>query len=146
VPSVPDPIDVAARALRHRDRSRAQIDARLEGAGVGDGARAEALAALERAGWVDDTRFAGLRAATLADRGFGDAVIRHDLEESGVGAEDVEHALAGLPPEGERITAIVARRGATVATAAHLARKGFDEDAIASAVGADVAEPPAASV
>jgi SOS response regulatory protein OraA/RecX len=62
-PHASDPIGVAARALRHRDRSRRQIEERLARAGVEDDRRADALDALERIGYVDDARFAeGLRA------------------------------------------------------------------------------------
>ena len=77
VPSEPDPIEIAARALRHRDRSRRQLDERLARAGVDDDGRAEALETLERVGYVDDGRFARARAAALAERGYGDDGIRH---------------------------------------------------------------------
>jgi regulatory protein len=141
LPEKHDPIDVAARALRHRDRSRAQIDARLAKAGVEEELRADALETLERVGYVDDTRFAAGRAAALAARGLGDEAIRHDLEGSGVGAETLAEALAGLEPERERAVALTARLGRTAKTAAQLARKGFSEDSIESAVGSDVAAP-----
>jgi len=141
VPGEPDPIDVAARALRHRDRSRAQVDARLARAGVGEEQRVEALETLERVGYVDDARFAQTRAATLAARGFGDLAIRHDLEESGVGAEGVAGALAALEPESARARALAARLGRTPKTAAQLARKGFSEDAVEAAIGPEFAAP-----
>src|SRR4051795_1480182 len=86
----PDPIDVAARALRHRDRSRAQVAERLARAGVDDQQGVDALDTLERVGYVDDGRYAANRAAALAERGFGDAGIRHDLEQAGVQAEALE--------------------------------------------------------
>ena len=137
----PDPIDVAARALRHRDRSRAQVDARLARAGVGEEGREEALETLERVGYVDDARFAQARAAALAARGLGDLAIRHDLEQAGVGAERVAAAVAGLEPESERARAVVSRLGRTAKTAAQLARKGFSEDAIEAAIGSEFAAP-----
>ena len=130
-----DPVDIAAEALRHRDRSRAQVDARLERAGVGAEARVETLDTLERVGYVDDGRFAATRASVLADRGLGDEAIRHDLEGSRVGAEAVEAALAGLEPEADRARAVVARLGRTPKTAAFLTRKGFREEAVEAAVG-----------
>jgi regulatory protein len=138
VPAEPDPLELAARALRHRDRSRAQIDARLTRAGVEADRRADALETLERIGYVDDDRFARTRAAALAARGLGDEAIRADLEAGGVGAEALEEALAALEPEVERARAIAARSGRTVRTAVQLARKGFGEDAIEAAVGPDV--------
>jgi regulatory protein len=139
VPGEPDPIEIAARALRRRDRSRAQIAERLERAGVDEQGREDALETLERVGYVDDDRFALVRAAALAERGLGDAAIRFDLEGSGAAAEAVEAALAALEPEARRAAAVVARLGRTPKTAAHLARKGFGEEAIESAVGSEIA-------
>jgi SOS response regulatory protein OraA/RecX len=81
------------------------------------------------------------RATALAARGLGDEAIRNDLEGSGVGAETLAEALAGLEPERERAVALAARLGRTAKTAAQLARKGFSEDSIESAVGSDVAAP-----
>jgi len=102
---------------------------------VDEPARREALETLERVGYLDDGRFACARAAALAERGAGDAAIRHDLEASGVGPDEVEAALAGLEPEPVRAAAIAACRGRNARTAAYLARKGFAEEAVASAVG-----------
>lgn len=134
-PQTSDPIDLAARALRHRDRSRRQIDERLARAGVEDDRRADALAALERIGYVDDARFAGRRAEALADRGYGDAAISTLLAADGVAPEVAGVAVGALRPEAERAAAIVARLGASPKTAARLARKGFGEDAVESAAG-----------
>src|SRR4051794_8001119 len=125
-----DPIDLAAQALRHRDRSRRQIDERLVRAGVEDDRRADALAALERIGYVDDARFAGQRAESLAGRGYGDEAIRALLTADGVAAALVAEAVGALRPEAERAAEIVASLGASPRTAARLARKGFGEDAV----------------
>src|SRR5581483_6419516 len=129
-----DPLEIAAGALRHRDRSRREVDERLERAGVADEARAETLEALERLGYVDDARYAAARAATLAGRGRGDAAIRHDLEQRGVEGE-----LAALEPEAGRARALVQRLGATPGTAARLARNGFAPESVEAAVGAEIA-------
>jgi SOS response regulatory protein OraA/RecX len=134
-PQASDPIDLAAKALRHRDRSRRQIDERLARAGVGDEERTEALDALERIGYVDDARFAAQRAEALADRGYGDQAIASLLAADGVTPEIAAGALGALRPESERAEAIVARLGASPRTAAHLARKGFGGDAVESAAG-----------
>jgi regulatory protein len=139
LPGDPDPIDVAARALRHRDRSRAQVAERLARAGVGEERREDALDTLERVGYVDDGRYAANRAAALAARGQGDDAIRFDLEGSGVPAEALEAALAALEPEADRARAIVARAGRTAKTATQLARKGFSEESVEAAVGCDIA-------
>jgi regulatory protein len=130
-----DPIDLAAEALRHRDRSRGQIDERLARAGVDDGRRSDALDALERIGYVDDARFAGQRAASLAGRGYGDEAIRALLAGDGVAPELAGEAVGALAPEAERAAAIVASLGASPRTAARLARKGFGEDAVEAAAG-----------
>jgi SOS response regulatory protein OraA/RecX len=107
-------------------RSRATSSHR----GFGEGERREALAALERTGLVDDHRFAGGRAAALADRGAGDALIRHDLSEAGVEKEVVDAALDALDNERDRAECVVARRGANAKTARYLAGKGFPEDLV----------------
>ena len=93
-PDGPDAVETALRALRFRDRTTAELDARLEQRGVGEAEREQALETLERIGYVDDERFARSRAERLAERGSGDALIRHDLEQRGVAAEIVEAVLA----------------------------------------------------
>jgi SOS response regulatory protein OraA/RecX len=143
-PQTSDPIDLAAKELRHRDRSRRQIDERLVRAGVEDARRADALDTLERIGYVDDARFAGRRAASLADRGYGNEAIALLLAADGVPAEVVVEAVGALPPESERAAAIIASMGASPRTAARLARKGFGEDAVEAAAGAFAADGPEA--
>ena len=123
----PNPLELAARALQHRDRSAREIDERLARAGLGDDARAEALETLERIGYVDDARFAAARADALAARGHGDAAIRHDLEGHGVPANVIETVTMRLEPESERARAIAERHG----------RSG--DEAIEAALGGDVA-------
>ena len=114
----------AARALRVRDRTAAEVDARLEGAGYSRETREQAREALARGGLLDDERVARTRAVELARRGRGDAAIRWDLEHRGLAPEAVEAALAELEPEPER-----ARRLGLPAAA--LARRGFSEDVVA---------------
>jgi hypothetical protein len=67
-PQPSDPIDLAARALRHHDRSRSQIDDRLARAGVADERRAEALEALE--GRLRQRRTGSRRGATPSRPGL----------------------------------------------------------------------------
>jgi regulatory protein len=135
-----DPIEIAARALQHRDRSRRDLEERLARAGIDEDQRNDALETLERVGYVDDERFAGSRAEALANRGYGDEWIRHDLAEHGVAAEAVTEAIGALRPEAERAVALVERLGRTRKTGAQLARKGFGEEALETALGIDVAE------
>jgi SOS response regulatory protein OraA/RecX len=130
-------LGVATSALRRRDLSSQGLAARLERAGVAPAAQTESLATLGRAGLVDDERFSRNRAAALADRGFGDAGIRHDLSRQGVPPELVEAALVELEPEGERARRIVERRGPGPRTARYLAGKGFCEDAVEAAFAPD---------
>jgi regulatory protein len=135
-----DPVEIATRALQHRDRSRRDLEERLARAGIDEDRRNDALETLERVGYVDDGRFAGARAGALAGRGYGDEWIRHDLGEHGVAAEAVAAAIESLVPESERAAALVERLGRTPKTGAHLARKGFGQDALETALGIDVAE------
>lgn len=142
MPAERDPIDIAARALAKRDRSRHEIEARLARAGVPREGRADALDTLERVGYVNDERFAVARAVALAERGYGDMAIRHDLAGHGIDGETARTAVGGLEAEADRTRALVARLGRSAKTARHLARKGFADDSIEAAMGADVAEPP----
>jgi SOS response regulatory protein OraA/RecX len=125
----------AVRALRRRDLSRHSLEERLRGAGLNADERRAALATLERAGLVDDVRFALARAASLAERGHGDEAIRWTLEREGVDAELANRSIASLPSEQDRAAAVVERRGRGPATAAYLARRGFAEDAVADVLG-----------
>ena len=135
-----DPIEIAARALEHRDRSRREVDERLARAGVDAAEREQALDTLQRVGYIDDERFAGARAGALANRGYGDEWIRHDLTTHGVAAEAVAEAIGALTSEAERAVVLVERMGRTPKTGARLARKGFGTDAVEAALGIDVAE------
>jgi SOS response regulatory protein OraA/RecX len=130
-----DALGRALRALGPRDRSRQALADRLTHAGVRTDAREDILATLERNGLVDDARVAATRAGSLADRGYGDAAIRYDLEREGVARELVDEALAGLEPELERARALVERRGPEPKTARWLASKGFDASNVDEAVG-----------
>jgi SOS response regulatory protein OraA/RecX len=127
-------LEVAARALRYRDRSWREIEGRLERNGAPAAAREEALAALERAGLVDDGRFAATRAQALAGRGYGDAAIRFHLERQGVGGEPAGEAVAALEPEPERARRLAERRGPGAATARWLSSRGFSASSVEDAV------------
>lgn len=136
-----DALEQALRALRLRERSSAEIDRHLEARGLGESERREAIESLVRTGLVDDRRYAELRASSLADRGAGDALIRHELRRAGVDEDVLEDALAVLADEHERAEAIVARRGASARTARFLAGKGFAEDVVRAVVADSHAEP-----
>jgi SOS response regulatory protein OraA/RecX len=134
-------LDAAARALRSRELSKRALTERLAGR-VGDAAGAEAVATLERVGLVDDGRLADARARALAERGYGDEAIRHDLVRRGLEPAEIEAAVGALEPEADRIAAIVKRRGPGEKTARYLAGKGFGEDAIESARATTFANDP----
>jgi regulatory protein len=134
-----DPIELAARALARADRTRRELDERLERAGVGAEERESALETLERIGYVDDVRVAFSRAEALAARGQGDEAIRFDLERRGVSAKTVEAALAALTGEIERACDLAGRLGRTAKTAAQLRRKGFGQEALEAAFGDEIA-------
>lgn len=123
-------LDVAAAALRRRDRSEHDLRLRLERRGVAAAERERALGTLRRAGVVDDARFAFGRAESLAARGYGDAAIRADLERNGVEDEEIALALGRLEPESARAIPHAERLGGGLRAARALARRGFGEDAL----------------
>ena len=127
-------LEIAARALRSRDRSALELESRLEVRGITRAERERTLQTLSSAGLVDDARFAIARARALAERGSGDALIRDDLEQRGVAPDAIAAAVNALRPEAERAAAIVARRGASPGTVRFLAARGFEEDAVEGAV------------
>ena len=135
-------LGVAGRALRRQDLSERGIAERLARASVAPAAVEESLTVLSRAGLVDDARFARTRAGNLAERGYGDAAIRHDLGRQGIAPEVIHQALESLQAEAERARRLVERRGPGAKTARYLASKGFGEEALEAAAGADFAPEP----
>ena len=121
---------VAGRALRDRDLSATRLEDRLKRRGVSAEARGQALEALTHAGLVDDTRFARSRAHALAERNYGDAAIRHDLEAQGIRPDLIELACSELEPEQERAARVVSKRGRSTRTARYLAGRGFDPEVV----------------
>jgi len=123
-------LDRATRALSARDRSRAELEARLDEAGVSETARDEALSSLEAAGLVDDVRVAESRAHELARRGYGDAAIRADLQHRRIDSETITAAVDDLDPEADRVLRAVAGKERTPALFRRLASRGFSRDTI----------------
>jgi regulatory protein len=132
-------VEAGARALGRRALTTRELDERLARRGVRPSDRAEAADVLSSAGYLDDGRFAAERAAALAARGSGDALIRDELERRGIAAETIAAALEALPGEAERAAEIVRRRGRSPATARRLAARGFSLDAVEEALAYDVA-------
>ena len=136
---MPEPLEVATRALARRDYSERELRDRLTRAGVEVAEAEKTLAALRERGLLDDSRFAAQRAAVLAERGRGDAAIRFELERQGVSAEVIDEAVASVEPERDRAERIVSRRGAGAKTARLLAQRGFDPELVALAGEARIA-------
>ena len=139
-------IERAVRALARRDHSAAELGAKLARAGVSEAVRVDAVETLERVGYVDDGRFACDRAARLAERGYGDAWIRADLDARGVTSEATEAALAALEPEDERGIRAASKAGDAVHQARLLARRGFSDDVIERVLARAVAHDPPEAV
>ena len=128
---------IATRALARREHSQRSLRERLLRAGVSVDDADAVVDELRQTGLVDDARFAEERARVLAERGKGDAAIRFELERAGVGQAELEAALGSLDPERERAAALVARRGASPATARLLAGRGFDEELVVALIAAE---------
>jgi SOS response regulatory protein OraA/RecX len=120
----------ATRTLAVSARSRRELGQRLARAGHAAAAREEALAALDRAGLVDDTRLAEGRAELLARRGYGDTAIRADLRRRLVGQEAMAAAVAALEPEPVRLRRLLEARDITPALLRRFADRGFSRDAL----------------
>jgi regulatory protein len=127
---VSEATELALRALRHRDRSRLDLDRRLELAGIPAGERAKALDGLAEAGLLSDVRFAETRARALAERAAGDALIRRDLAQHGIGDDVVEEVVAALRPETERAEQAFRKRGGGAKALRYLAGKGFSAESL----------------
>jgi len=120
--------------LRARDHTVASLEQRLKARGAAPAVRRETVEAAQRAGLVDDHRFARDRSSLLATRGAGNDLIADDLERQGVADGDIRAALEALEPESVRAARIVEARGRTPTTARHLAAKGFSEETLESLV------------
>ena len=129
--------EVALRALRHRDRSRQDLEERLKLAGIPPEQRDEALDGLAAAGLLSDDRFAQQRARSLADRNAGDTLIRSDLRRHGVADEVISAALEELEAESERAARVFQRRGGGDRALRYLAGKGFARESLESLAGGD---------
>jgi regulatory protein len=133
-------LERAVRALAHRDHSAASLRGKLDRAGISGAAQKNVIDRLERAGYVDDARYALDRAARLAERGYGDEWICADLEMQGVGQEVVHRAVAALEPEVERAARGAAKAGGGIPAARVLARRGFSEETVEAVLAGAIAE------
>jgi SOS response regulatory protein OraA/RecX len=127
---------VAGRALKARDLSRHRLAQRLDERAVAPAVAAASVARLEDLGLVDDDRVARARAASLADRGWGDEAIRHRLRAEGLDEATIDAAVSALEPERKRAGPLIERRGTGTRTARYLAGRGFGEESVEAALGA----------
>ena len=140
-PVDPDDRDAAAamaqRLLAVTDRSRVELQRRLERRGYAPETAIEAVDRLQARGWVDDNRLAEHLAQRRLSHGYGRRRVVADLVSRGGDAETVNRTAAGLG-EGQadavRIAADRLRRGHSGPLtdpevrrlAAALQRRGFD--------------------
>jgi regulatory protein len=128
---------MAERLLAVTDRSRVELQRRLERRGYAAATAAEAVDRLEARGWVDDARLAEDLARRRLSHGYGRRRVIADLVARGVGAETVNRTAAeigGSQTEAVRIAAERLRRGhpgpptppEVRRLAAALQRRGFD--------------------
>jgi regulatory protein len=120
----------ATGMLARRPLPRALLEDRLQRKGVAPAALEEAVEALEQAQYLNDRSYALDRATSLAERGYGNAAVRHILEQEGVAAELIEEAVASLEPELERARALALTNPDRKRLLGRLARRGFDPDTI----------------
>lgn len=124
----------ALRLLTYRERSAAEMRARLLEDGYPEAVASDVVDALQRTGLLDDERFARMMARVLTQvRGMGRARALRELISKGVDAGLARACLdEALPPDAELEAAaklahaLAARPAATVdRIAARLARKGY---------------------
>jgi SOS response regulatory protein OraA/RecX len=105
----------ATRSLAASDQSQRALEQRLTRAGHSAAAREDALAALDRAGLLDDARLAAIRA---------------DLRRRLIPAEAAADAVAGLEPELDRTRRLLEGKRLTPALVRRLAGRGFSRDTL----------------
>jgi regulatory protein len=92
---------------------------------------------MQRAGLVDDERFAVGRARMLAERGAGNLRIRHDLESRGVAPELVAAAIDELEPERDRALRLLEAQGRSRRSLRKLSANGFSDEVLHDVVAGE---------
>jgi regulatory protein len=142
-------LQLACSYLNRRERTVAEVRARLERAGIEDAEIEASLAELSDVGSLDDARYARLFVEDRRDLdGWGGERIGRVLRERGVDPELVELALAPPPDaaegEFERALELLGRRSRLPPTEprdrerayAMLVRKGYEPELAGDAVRA----------
>jgi regulatory protein len=104
--------DRALGLLAVRWRSRRELETRLRAAGFEQEQVASALADLERAGLVDDDRFARELARSKSGRLDGNRNVRSALARAGVAPQLSDEVVADLGEEEGRAHALAERKAA----------------------------------
>ena len=99
--------------------------------------RARMLARERRRLRALDLAARALRSRDRSERAYGDAAIRHDLEQRGLATAVVAEALASLAPEPERAATLAGRFGGGLRGARALARRGFGDEALEGLIAGD---------
>ncbi len=142
----------AVRWIAPKERTSAEVRARLGAKGHDAAAIERVIADLERTGAIDDRRVAEMGAAELMEaRGQSSRAARARLEARGVGADEAARAVREGEETDDARALEEARRHAQKAPAGQelaaarralgaLARRGFDEDTAREAVRRAFAE------
>lgn len=144
---VEDALEKAFAYLAKRDRTNAQVRARLEDHGVEPEAADEAIAELERQGYLDDGRYARLFAEDRRNLdGWGTERITAALSSSGIDSATIEEAVGSRERSDEIADALkVLERKCPEPPAddrereralAHLVRRGYELELAYDAVRA----------
>jgi len=135
---------LALKALARKERSVAELGEWLRGQGVADDEVEAVVEQLISIGTLDDARFAFRFAEDKCElAGWGSERIRAALSERGIGAEDIETALADTQgSELERAERLLDERGADLSddggrarALSMLARRGYPLELAYEAIG-----------
>lgn len=135
------------RLIAIRPRSRAELVRRLGQWQVPEQNAAALMGRLERAGLLDDSLLAESLSASLQRRGQGSRRAAHELERLGVERETAAQALAAHATSDPGLARELLRRrfgpppydrATTRRAAGLLARRGFDDEAVATVLDLDV--------
>ena len=135
------------RLIAGRARSQAELLARLRTLGLESSAAQETVERLRRVGLVDDQALAAGVAERTRSRGHGRLRVEHDLQRLQVDPGSSAEVLAEQPDqERERAHAVVVKRFGAIPTdpadlaraSAHLCRRGYDPDTVATVLRLDI--------